>query len=103
VTDDEAREFLRTQGYLAPVVLNGKWAAIWPLMFTDAIVSGPMETITIGPENRWCYQKDGHSATEALLDWLVAGLMGEPEKWHRNPFDGRRRPDGDPNREYVDP
>ena len=38
------------------------------------------------------------STSTALAAWNGSG---EPDGWFRNPTDGRRRPDGDPAREYV--
>lgn len=74
-------------GYLDPKPLpNGRWAAVWKLMFTHAVVIG-----TIGDEtsidDRWCY-KDYASAKAALDAWNGSG---EPEGWHRHPMTGRRR------------
>lgn len=50
-------------------------------------------------DDGWCY-KDVSLATAALDRW---DGTGEPEGWHRHPTSGRRRPDGDPSREYVNP
>ncbi len=45
---------------------------------------------------------------DTILRRLVAALEKfdperdtEPEGWYRNPNTGRRRPDGDPTKEYV--
>jgi hypothetical protein len=34
----------------------------------------------------------------ALIEW---DGEGEPSGWFRNPQTGRRRPDGDPEKEYI--
>jgi hypothetical protein len=49
-------------------------------------------------ENGYCY-KDPELALRAAAAWSGEG---DPlDGWHRNPFDGRRRPDGDRAREVV--
>lgn len=48
----------------------------------------------------WCYD-DQQSAVRSLQDWSATGFLGEPEGWMRNPHDGRRRPSGDPTKEYI--
>jgi hypothetical protein len=64
---------------------NGHWAAIRPMMFTTAIVTGRMFD-RIGYDDRWCYH-DMASAQAALDAW---DGTGEPEGWHRHPGTGRR-------------
>lgn len=68
---------------------GGRWAAVLPLMFTHAIVTGAMHD-TQGYDDRWCYQSLV-SASAALQDWIAAGFVGEPAGWHRHPISGRRR------------
>jgi hypothetical protein len=36
----------------------------------------------------------------ALKEW--DGKGDPPDGWMRNPYDGRRRPDGDPARQYIE-
>jgi hypothetical protein len=48
----------------------------------------------------WLYP-DLPSALQAARTW--DGLTPEPRGWHVHPLSGRRRPDGDPAREYVPP
>jgi hypothetical protein len=84
-------------GYLDPKPLpRGRWAAIWKLMFTHAVVVG-----TIGDQNsiddRWCYQNYEQAKT-ALDAW---DGEGEPEGWHRHPITGRRRTES--GEEYTAP
>lgn len=86
-------------GYLAPRPIgNGRWAAVLPFIFTSAIVIGRMgcwETYN----DRWCYH-DKLDALRALGAW---DGVGEPEGWHRHPATGRRRTEGNPATEYVNP
>jgi len=48
-------------------------------------------------EDVWCYQSID-AAVSAMIAW---DGTGEPAGWHRHPQSGRRRPDGDATKEYV--
>ncbi len=49
-------------------------------------------------DDGWCYQAaQSEEAWKAALGW---DGEGEPEGWYRHPDTGRRRPDGDPQKEY---
>ncbi len=52
----------------------------------------------VNVENAWCYHGLLRAA-QALADWTDPDK--EPDGWVRNPQTGRRRPDGDPAKEYV--
>lgn len=95
-------KFLREECCYPHVVLtgDGRYAAIYPLMFTHAIIVGKVGDRT-GYDDRWCYEQDG-SALAALVRWHLDRFEGEPDGWHRNPKTGRRRPDGDQSQEHVD-
>lgn len=84
-------EFLGLQcGYThARLLPSGRWAAIHPLLFTHAILTG-RENDHSGYEDRWCYH-DFASALAALIQW---DGTGEPDGWHRHPKSGRRREAG---------
>ena len=58
-------------------------------------MSPPEHTIFFDDE--WCYH-DHDAAWRAVLGW---DGTGEPDGWIRNPTTGRRRPDGDASKEYV--
>jgi hypothetical protein len=62
---------------------DGSQAALTPMMFTTAIVSGINR---YGYEDRWCYHKVA-DAIKALAEW---DGTGEPKGWHRHPSTGRR-------------
>jgi hypothetical protein len=95
---EEYMSFLRIN-YLVPEILpGGRWKAILPLLFTHAIVYGTLGDMT-GMDDRWCYESLG-GAIEAFFNW---DGTGEPEGWHRHPVTGRRRPEGNPDLEYVSP
>lgn len=53
----------------------------------------------LGSDDEWQYQ-DQIAAYAALTVW---DGNGEPEGWYRHMRTGRRRPDGDPTREYINP
>jgi hypothetical protein len=73
---------------------NGRDAAIQYYVYTYAIVADITEC---GHGERWCYLSLPR-ARAALAAW---NGDGEPDGWHRAPYSGRRRPDGDPAREVV--
>jgi hypothetical protein len=77
---------------------NGRDAALARFAFTVAIIADLTEW---GYGERWCFDTF-YDASEALDAW--DGEEGtEPFGWHRHPDTGRRRPDGDPAHEYVNP
>lgn len=78
---------------------DGRIAWVTRLMFTYAICVASQEIVATGYDDRWCY-KTRADAIEALEDWTTEP---EPTGWHRNPKTGRRRPDGDPAKEYINP
>lgn len=53
-----------------------------------------------GYEDRWCYQTQD-LALEGAQDWYRRDYEGEPVGWHRHHKTGRRRPGGDPEKEYI--
>lgn len=76
------------------------YVAISPFIFTHAIVIGLSGDYSGYINNRWCYESFA-DALKALNEWESKGFKGEPTGWHRHPGSGRRRPDGNPNKEYV--
>lgn len=98
LTEQRGREIAERDGYRNYVMFpSGHDAAICNYIYTHAIVS---ELTEWGFGGRWCY----HSYYEALLaltEWTERGGEGEPEGWHREPITGRRRPDGDASKEYI--
>jgi len=74
---------------------GGCWIGVKRFAFTDAILLGH-ECDMLGYSNRWCYEPG--RAIAAFNAW---NGVGEPEGWHRHPSSGRRRPDGDPEREFI--
>lgn len=81
----------------AKVVGEGIYAAVKPLLFHWTLLTGMIGDEHEWAEN-WCYQtREG--AEKALSEWTGEG---EPEGWFRHPRTWRRRPDGDPSREYEE-
>lgn len=110
ISDDLAEEiaflvFLRDEcGYVdaKPITSDPthgfrRLACIMGLMFTHAII-----TVKVGDRfgylDRWCFHSYD-AAKKALDAW---DGTGEPSGWHRHPVTGRRRPEGDPAKEYVE-
>lgn len=77
---------------------NGMYAGIKPLLFHWTLITGEVGD-KWGYTDRWCYA-DQFAASIALQNWKGEG---EPKGWHRHPSSGRRRIDGNPEREYIAP
>lgn len=73
---------------------------VMPLMYTAAIITTP-KAHPNGYDDRWCY-KSPTAAWLAAVSWSPEATP-EPEGWHRHPTTGRRRPDGDATKEYINP
>lgn len=87
-------------GYFVPCPMGGgKWAGLHRFAFTVAIIVGEMHD-DYGYSDRFCFDH-ATVALAALLEWKARNFDGEPIGWHRHPDSGRRRPDGDPKKEYV--
>jgi hypothetical protein len=76
---------------------NGLYVGIKPLLFHWTMIVGEIGDRTTYAD-RWCYVNRS-KAEAAIAAW---DGFGEPQGWHRHPSTGRRRPDGDPEREYID-
>jgi hypothetical protein len=94
-------EFTDKEGVAhARVLEDGRVGFIYRLIFTCALCVVNLEHADdVMYEDRWCYHTEA-SALIALNNWTG---VGEPAGWHRHPFSGRRRPDGDASKEYVQP
>lgn len=77
---------------------DDRFVAVYPLLFTHRVIVGRLDD-TWGYTDGWCYVH----AADALTAATAWDGTGEPAGWHRHPDTGRRRPDGDPDREYVNP
>jgi hypothetical protein len=83
--------------YLATKPLpDGRVACVLPLFFACARLGvGPADCAGFTE----VYDYDNHAAALAALERWDG--TGEPAGWMRNPTTGRRRPGGDPGKEYV--
>jgi len=80
----------------AKLIGDGIYAAIKPLMYHWTMVVGLVGD-RMSYEDRWCFETR-QMAEQGLREWSGEG---EPVGWHRNPRTGRRRPGGNPAKEYV--
>lgn len=81
---------------------NGDRLDVLPMIFTAKLTftfaDNPYPEF--GFDGCWCYPTVGDAlAAQAAWD----GEGDPPVGWIREPRSGRRRPDGDPDREYVNP
>lgn len=76
---------------------DGRIAWVFPMLFTARIGVGLPTSRTL--DDAWCYEEPS-AALAAMHAW---DGEGEPDGWHRHPSSGRRRPGGDPNKEYIAP
>ncbi len=76
---------------------NGTYAAVKRLLFHYTMIFGMIGDFS-GYEKRYCYQ----TLTGALQGIEKWNGIGDPEGWHRSPETGRRRPDGDAAKEYIE-
>jgi hypothetical protein len=92
------KEFLIQEGYRDIRFINDgrEWLAINPYIFTHAIIKGTTGHINTF-DDRWCY--DNYEAAKRALDAWDG--IGEPNGWKRHPGSGRRRPDGNATKEYI--
>jgi hypothetical protein len=78
---------------------EGRDACIARIGFNWMIIADLTEW---GYGDRWCFATK-HLALRGLGMWIDADGKGEPQGWHRHPETGRRRPDGDASKEYINP
>lgn len=76
---------------------HGRLSAVVPMLFTFRLIIGSVGAD--GYDDCWCYH-DLAAAIGAMGAW---DGEGDPQGWHRHPPSGRRREDGDPATEYVNP
>jgi len=93
ITDEEIRQC----GYQYFINYGDFFLAVLPMTYGKGrlIYSENIDYVA----NAWCYER-----YDDALFWLGAWNpkhTKEPGGWIRNPFDGRRRPGGDPNKEYI--
>lgn len=87
------------EGWVVKEAPDGRRVWAVPFMFTGALIIGSPDSWTY--DDRWCYANVALAVTQARAWGAEPGT--EPAGWHRHPETGRRRPDGDPAREYAMP
>lgn len=75
---------------------DGRIGMVLPITFGRARLGIGDE---YGFDDVWCFDTP-ERAIRALVEW---DGEGEPEGWIRHPMSGRRRPNGNPEAEYVMP
>lgn len=76
---------------------DGRGVWVMPTMFGNGrLVFGPIEGQWL--EGAYCYD----SAAQAVAAASAWDGLGDPEGWKRHVETGRRRPGGDPSKEYVE-
>ncbi len=93
ITDEQ----INAAGYAFFINHGDYFIAVEPLLFGNArlIVSDNLDVINMS----WTYDSL-YTAVTAMYEWQDSG-NDEPSGWFRCPMDGRRRPDGDPEKEFI--
>jgi len=81
------------------ILPDGRKLWLYRMMFTYRLCLGRAGN-DLWYEDAWCYETK-EAGLKAMNDWTLETL--EPTGWHRHPNTGRRRPEGDPAKEYVNP
>lgn len=92
---DEA--YFLEQGYVAVRQAGDEWLGVLPMPFGKGRLCSGLSFS--GHENLWCYESLPE-AIAAMNTWNPEEAE-EPAGWFRHPLTGRRRPDGDPLKEFV--
>lgn len=99
-TTDRTTDRTKTDGALYWRALpSGEEIVVYPMTFGKArLCLGHHDGLSI--IDAWCYEDPWLAITAATI-WTGEG---DPlDGWHRNPHTGRRRPGGDPSKEYNAP
>jgi hypothetical protein len=90
------KQYQPREGAIASKLLpDGREAFVYKMIYTFRLGVG--EPGSGYYEDGWCYEDLG-PAMVAFAEW---NGEGEPNCWTRHPNTGRRRPGGDPSKEYV--
>ena len=76
---------------------DGRAVWIYRMIFTYSVCIGQIGAPVY--RDRWCYDTLAHA--RMALDLWDPLSDPEPIGWHRHPLSGRRRPEGDASKEYV--
>lgn len=100
IDDDEYEWDDLASGYRIRELPGGYVVWLVNRIFTYALVVGPDGQQAF--DKHWCYET-ASDAMIAALKWDGRHPETEPDGWIRDPYTGRRRPGGDPAREYIAP
>lgn len=78
---------------------DGRGVWVMQQIYNAKIVIGPIGSRSF--DDDWCY-RNAKEAVRAAQQWNPATQL-EPEGWFRNRKTARRRIDGDPKHEYIQP
>lgn len=78
---------------------DGRVLSVLPMTFGKGRLCVQAHVFSLCYEDVWCYP----SVPAAIAAMEAWDGEGEPTGWHRHPATGRRRPEGDPAKEYVHP
>lgn len=82
---------------------DGRRLYLYPMMFTHRLAIGNINEEGLWYTDSWCFH-ERKDALHQLETWNpLDPATPEPSGWHRHPASGRRRPEGDPAREYIAP
>lgn len=76
---------------------DGREICVYPQIFNTKLIIGKPGLDWY--DSNWCYETPGQ-AIMAAEEWEPE-KEADPEGWFRHPPTGRRRPNGDPEKEYV--
>ena len=97
LTDERDKQVAEENGYTDyRQFASGRNACITRMGFNHAILA---DFDYSGYADRWCFTD--YAKARAALDAWDGEEDTEPQGWHRHPPTGRRRPDGDASKEYV--
>lgn len=76
---------------------DGRTVYVMQMIFNGRVSIGPKGSLEF--TDVYCYESVGVALVSALT-WNPA-TEKEPQGWFRSPSSGRRRPDADPDQEYI--
>lgn len=100
--DDHEWYYWPDNGAIVRRIDNLRYMAVQPYIYTHGIIWGYIRDAKYGYEDRWCYPH-GPDAIRAASQWDGNAPLTEPDGWIKHVTTGRRRPNGDKTKEYIDP
>jgi hypothetical protein len=96
-------DLLKSDYYTKPFyqrdIADGREIIVTPRMFNAIITIGPKDAMTY--DTHWCY--DNPVQAKIAAEAWDPMTQDEPDGWFRHADSGRRRPNGDPEKEYINP